>query len=104
MAAPGVPRAGLDQALALSSDPFPVLAREAIRRLRVPTLVVTGQNTIEVHRLVDEELTRLLPNVESMTIPNAGHASPRENSSAFNEAVLVFLVGDGRANGRTTDE
>jgi pimeloyl-ACP methyl ester carboxylesterase len=86
------------EALALSSDPFPALAREDLRRLRVPTLIVTGENTIPVHRLVDEELTRLLPNVESVTIPNAGHASARENSSAFNEAVLAFLVSDARAN------
>ena len=86
------------EALCLSSDPFPVLAREDIERLIVPTLAVTGENTILIHKLVDEELIRLLPNVKSVTIPNAGHASPRENSSAFNEAVLVFFAGDGRVH------
>jgi pimeloyl-ACP methyl ester carboxylesterase len=86
------------EALSLSSDPFPVLAREDIKRLRVPTLVVTGENTIQIHKLVDEELIRLLPNVKSVTVPHAGHGSPRENSSAFNEAVLAFFAGDGSAN------
>ena len=84
------------EALSLSSDPFPVLARGDIKRLRAPTLVVTGENTIQIHKAVDEELIRLLPNVKSVTIPNAGHGSPRENASGFNEAVLAFFAGDGQ--------
>jgi pimeloyl-ACP methyl ester carboxylesterase len=91
------------EALSLSSDSFPVLYREDIKRLRVPTLVVTGANTIQIHKLVDAELTRLLPNVKRVTIATAAHGSPRENSSAFNEAVLAFLVGDSGANWRATN-
>lgn len=84
------------EALSLSSDPFPTLDKEDIKQLRAPTLVVTGENTIQIHKAVDEELIRLLPNVKRVTIPNAGHGSPRENSSAFNEAVLSFFAGDGQ--------
>jgi pimeloyl-ACP methyl ester carboxylesterase len=79
------------EALALSANPFPTLDREDIRRLRVPTLIVTGENTIPIHKLVDQELIRLLPDCKSVTIAQAGHGSPRENSPAFNEAVLAFL-------------
>ena len=86
------------EALSLFSDSFPVLDREDIKRLRLPTLVVTGENTIQSHKLVDAELTRLLPNVKRVTIATAAHGSPRENSSAFNEAVLAFLVSDSGAN------
>jgi len=86
------------EALSLSSDPFPVLAREDIKRLRMPTLVVTGENTIPIHKSVDEELIHVLPNVKSVTIPHAGHGSPRENSSAFNEAVLSFFATDENVN------
>jgi pimeloyl-ACP methyl ester carboxylesterase len=75
---------------------------EDIKRLRVPSLVVTGENTIQIHRIVDEELIHPLPNVINVTIPNAGHGSARENSTAFS-AMLAFLVGDGRANGRARD-
>jgi pimeloyl-ACP methyl ester carboxylesterase len=34
----------------------------------------------------------------SVTIPGAGHGSPRENASAFNEAVLGFFLADTKAN------
>jgi pimeloyl-ACP methyl ester carboxylesterase len=57
----------------------------------MPILIVTGANTIAIHRLVNDELTRLLPHAQTATIPNAGHGSPRENPDAFNAAMLQFL-------------
>ena len=79
------------QAQTSSSDPFPVLAPELLRALRVPTLVVTSEKAITLHRLVNDELVRQLPQVKSVVIPNAGHGSPRENAPAFNKAVLDFF-------------
>jgi pimeloyl-ACP methyl ester carboxylesterase len=76
----------------LASDPFPNLSKDKVRRLRIPTLIITGENTIKIHKLVNEELARLLPKAEQAIIPNAGHGSPRENPQAFNEAVLKFLA------------
>jgi pimeloyl-ACP methyl ester carboxylesterase len=86
------------EALCLSSDPFPVLSTAELSRLRVPALVVTGENTIRIHKLVNAELVRLLPSVKTVTIAGAGHASPRENPLAFNEEVLRFLTADGTVN------
>jgi len=85
------------EALCLSSDPFPVLSSVALSRLHVPALVVTGENTIQIHKLVNAELVRLLPDARSVTIAGAGHGSPRENSLAFNEAMIGFLTADPRA-------
>src|SRR5205807_1518189 len=76
----------------LSSDPHPNLSKDKVRRLRMPILIVTGENTIRIHKLVNEELARLLPKAERATIPKAGHGSARENPQAFNEAVLKFLA------------
>jgi pimeloyl-ACP methyl ester carboxylesterase len=76
----------------LASDPFPNLSKAKVRRLRVPVLIITGENTITIHRLVNQELARLLPKAEQVVIPNAGHSSPRENPQAFNEAVLRFFA------------
>jgi non-heme chloroperoxidase len=76
----------------LSSDPFPNLSKARVRRLRIPVLIITGENTIKIHKLVNEELARLLPNAEQAIIPKAGHGSPRENPQAFNEAMLKFLT------------
>lgn len=76
----------------LASDPFPNLSKAKVGRLRIPVLIITGENTIKIHKLVNEELARLLPRAEQAVIPNAGHGSPRENPQAFNEAVLRFLT------------
>jgi pimeloyl-ACP methyl ester carboxylesterase len=79
-----------------SPDPFPDLPREKVRLLKMPILIVTGANTIGLHRFVNEELARLLPRAEHVTIPNAGHGSPRENPQVFNESVARFLRGHSR--------
>ncbi len=79
------------RAATASSDPFPDLSKETVRGLRVPVLIVTGENTISLHKFVNEELARLLPKARRVTIQGAGHGSARENPRAFNEAVLGFL-------------
>jgi pimeloyl-ACP methyl ester carboxylesterase len=79
------------QALLLSSDPFPNLSKDGARRLKIPTLVVTSEHAIKIRRLVDEEIVRVLPLAEAVTIPNAGHSSARDNPAAFNQGVLKFL-------------
>src|SRR5215203_4185912 len=75
-----------------------VLANSILRNLALPshsypelTLIITGQNTIRIHKLVNDELARLLPKADRATIPNAGHGSARENPQAFNDAVIIFL-------------
>lgn len=75
----------------LSCDPFPNLSKDKVKRLRIGILIITGENTITIHKLVNAELARLLPSAEQVVIPKAGHFSPRENPQAFNEAVLKFL-------------
>jgi pimeloyl-ACP methyl ester carboxylesterase len=80
------------KALTLSSDPYPNLSKDTVKQLRMPILIVTGENTIRIHKLVNEELARLLLKAERAIIPNAGHGSPRENPTAFNDAVLKFLA------------
>ena len=81
------------RAATASSDPFPDLSKEKVRRLRMPVLIVTGEHTIRLHKFVNDELARLLPKAERLTIPGAGHGSARENPRDFNGAVLRFLGG-----------
>ena len=71
---------------------FPPLSKEKVKRLSIPILIVTGEHTIMIHRLVNEELARLLPHAAQTIIPQAGHGATRENPQAFNEAVLHFLA------------
>lgn len=79
------------KALTASSDPFPNLSKDQVRRLRMPVLIVNGADTDELHTLVTEELGRLLPHARRAIIPQAGHGSPRQNAPAFNAALLEFL-------------
>jgi pimeloyl-ACP methyl ester carboxylesterase len=74
-----------------SIDPFPALPKDKVRRLGMPVLIIRGENTDELHRLVTEELGRMLPNAERVTIPQAGHGSPRQNPQAFTAAALDFV-------------
>jgi len=83
------------QALMQPSDAFPALAAEDLRRLSVPTLIVEGETTIRIHRLVDDELLRCIPGSTRKIIAGAGHGAPRDNPDAFNQAVLRFLSGGG---------
>lgn len=79
------------KAVTLYSDPAPKFSKEKVKRLRIPILIVTGENTIKLPKFINEELARLLPKAERATIAKAGHGSARENPEAFNEAVLKFL-------------
>ena len=81
----------------LSDDPYPNLSKDKVRRLRIPLLIITGENTIRIHKLVNEELARLQPKAERAIIPKAGHGSPRDNPQAFNEAVIRFLANHTNA-------
>lgn len=83
--------AGALEALALSSNPFPYLPKDKVKRLHTRTLIMTGSNTIAVHREVDAELARLLPNATAITVPNAGHGIARDNPAVFLSTVIEFL-------------
>ncbi len=87
--------AGFFRMMTRSRAPYPVLSRKKVRNLRMPVLVITGEKTVDIHRRIDEELSRLIPRARSATIPNAGHGSPRENPQAFTEVVLNFLETSG---------
>ena len=79
------------KAVTVYSDPAPYFSKEKVAKLRVPILLVSGENTINLLKFIQEELGRILPKAQRVIIPNAGHGSARENPAAFNEAVLKFL-------------
>jgi len=88
--------AGFFRMLTRSENPYPEIDRRALWRLKMPVLVITGEKTVEIHRRIDEELTKLIPRARSATIPAAGHGSPRENPGAFTEVVENFLETSGK--------
>lgn len=79
------------KAMGASSDPFPNLPRARFRAMRMPVLVIRGANTDELHAMDSDEVAKTFQNSSRVTIPNAGHGSPRQNPAAFNAAVMQFL-------------
>lgn len=81
--------------LTLSSDEFPLLHPDAVRALQVPTLLLRGERTPSVHRVVFDNLRVVMTQAQVATVPAAGHAAARDNPAAFNALVLDFLRGLG---------
>jgi pimeloyl-ACP methyl ester carboxylesterase len=79
------------QALAASRDAFPSLSREEVAGISAPTLLMEGQHTLPLHRLLDAQYAALLPNNRRLIIPKATHEMWDERPVACREAALTFL-------------
>ncbi len=79
------------KAINLSPEPFPAISKRALRKLKVRMLMIKSERADRLHGMVADEIARLIPNAESVVIPNSGHNSPRDNPQFFNTAVLEFL-------------
>lgn len=74
---------------------FAPLDSTPLRNLRIPVLLVTGQQSIRLFHHMTDRLGELLPNTERVEIPGASHMMHEDNASAYNAAVLSFLSRQG---------
>ena len=79
------------EAFQRSTDSFPELPRERVRALDRPVLMLSAERTIPAHRMVDDELERLLPRVERVRIADASHDMWVDQPEATRAAALAFL-------------
>lgn len=79
------------RALALSADPYPALDTSALRSLCIPTLLLHGERTLDIHQAISKALFNLMPNAQSVCVPESGHGVHRENPKLFNQLVVTFL-------------
>lgn len=79
------------KAINLSPDPFPIIDKQKLRNLMIPTLMVAGDHADRLHKSVLDEVARQLPDARTVIVPNSGHATPRDNPTFFNRSVLEFL-------------
>lgn len=80
------------RALALSSDAFPMVSFDDIRRLNVPALLLSGARNAEgFNHLIDNQLEALLPEVRRVVVPNAGHEMFLDNPEVCAHAMLEHL-------------
>jgi non-heme chloroperoxidase len=74
---------------------FPAIEPLMIRRITAPVLLLSGAKSYPFLRLVTEELGRLIPNSESIVLPDAGHQMWYEAPAVCREGVEAFLMRIG---------
>ncbi|MBC7772161.1 MAG: alpha/beta hydrolase, partial [Pyrinomonadaceae bacterium] len=84
------------QALTTSRDAFPALSRGDVKKIEAPVLMLSGEQTLAIHKFVDGELQPLLLNGERVMISNASHDMWSEQPEACRRAVLAFLAKRGK--------
>jgi len=65
---------------------------DRLEELRTPALVLWGSEDIEVPRVYADRLADALPRAVLSVIAGAGHKSCADRPTAFNKAVLAFLL------------
>jgi hypothetical protein len=75
-----------------ASPPPPTFTCDDASKIGTPTLVVEGELTLKVRRLIDNEFVRCMPHVERVLIPRAARPLEMVNPKDFNAAVLQFLA------------
>jgi pimeloyl-ACP methyl ester carboxylesterase len=80
------------EAFTTSHDCFPMLDKAQVADLPAPILLLTAENTLATHQLINAELVRLLPQAQHVSIQDATHEMWTEQPEACSEAVLHFLL------------
>jgi pimeloyl-ACP methyl ester carboxylesterase len=74
---------------------FPNIEPPTIRRITAPVLLLSGAKSYEFLGLITEELARLLPNRETIVLPDAGHQMWYQAPDVCRRDVETFLVHIG---------
>ena len=72
---------------------FPQVSCEALLEMRVPVLLLTGETSLTLYRVITDQLERCLPSPQRSVIGGAGHILHNANPLAFSERVLRFMEG-----------
>ena len=83
------------EALVTSEDMYPALNRDAVRKIVVPALLLSGEKSPPSQESIDRELERLLPEKarRRVIIHDADHAMWFQQPEACRNAVFEFLRG-----------
>jgi pimeloyl-ACP methyl ester carboxylesterase len=79
------------EAFTTSQDCFPMIDKAQVAELPMPVLLITAENTLPIHQLVNDELSRLLPQAEHALLRDATHEMLDEQPQAFAAALIEFL-------------
>lgn len=74
-----------------SGELFPDIEPEVIRKINVPVLLLSGQDSYPFLNLIDEELLRLIPNSERIILHGATHQMLYDRPAICEDEILTFL-------------
>jgi pimeloyl-ACP methyl ester carboxylesterase len=80
------------KALTMSTDAFPALPPNAIKRIKAPTLLLSGRRSLKLSNAIDGQLERLLPHGQRIILANATHEMWSEYPEECRNAATAFLV------------
>jgi pimeloyl-ACP methyl ester carboxylesterase len=63
-----------------------------VSNVQTPTLLITGERSIDLFHHLADRLEELLPHCERAEIPGASHITHEDNAAAYNAAVLPFII------------
>ena len=75
----------------LSPGIFSTFSCDDAKKIKVPTLILTGELSPPIFRPIIRELRRCIPEAECSIIPKSSHAMHAGNPEAYNAQVLSFL-------------
>ena len=79
------------KALTRSTEPFPSLPAADIRRIRTPTLLMGGAQSLALAHAIDGLLVRTLPHARRVVIAKATHDMWSEHPKECRDAAIAFL-------------
>ena len=71
---------------------------EELHNIKVPTLVIVGEEDLLKPRKYAEIIADQIPNAEFAVVPHAGHAVLWEKANLFNTLILGFLAKHQEGN------
>jgi non-heme chloroperoxidase len=75
----------------LSSGHFSSFSCGDAKKIKMPTLLLTGELSPPIFHPIIKELQRCIPDAECLIIPKASHTMYSDNPAVFNDKVLNFL-------------
>jgi pimeloyl-ACP methyl ester carboxylesterase len=75
----------------LFAAPQPTITCDALRGIRVPTLIVRGERTPRFFTAINAAVSECISGSRALIIPKASHAMSLDNPTEFNRAVMGFI-------------
>jgi pimeloyl-ACP methyl ester carboxylesterase len=74
-----------------AAPPPPAITCETLKNFSQPTLIMEGQKTQILYRLINDGISKCVPRAQRVVLPNVNHDGPVRDPAGFSAAVLEFL-------------